>query len=124
MLTIRNEQMRALEGSVADRLVAEAVDHIRLSLPDIFAELGAPQVRESVLLAYSKSARYALETWSDVISFLNTMYILGFDFDEDPRYPWAPNILQSTDLPSEEKARLLVEAALREARNIAANPAE
>ena len=46
----------------------------------------ADRVRGSVLFAKSKAAGYGIESWTDVLGYLNVMYILGFDFDEDPRY--------------------------------------
>ncbi len=116
MLTIRNDQIRALAGSVSDRLTSVAVNHIRLSLPDLYAEMGADQVRESVLLAYSKASTYEMAAWSDVLAYLNVMYILGFEFDEDPRYPWAAQILRSAELQPGDKSRLLLDNALEESQ--------
>jgi hypothetical protein len=47
MLTIRDAQMRVLEQGAADQFIATAVQHIRVSLPEVYEEMGADRVRES-----------------------------------------------------------------------------
>jgi len=112
MLTIRDEQFRALAANVDDRMIADTVRHIRVSLPDVYEELGEAQVRESVALARTKCAAYGFDTWAAVVGYLDVMYILGFEFDEDPRYPWANEILQAGDRPGEERLQQLRSMAL------------
>lgn len=114
MLVIRTEQMRVLGQNVLARLIEAAVQHVRDSVPDVFDQMGADRVRESVLLAKSKAADYGLETWSDVIAYLNVMYIIGFHFDEDPRYGWAKQTLEIAELSTQEKMDSLLRLAMKE----------
>ena len=115
MLTIRDEQLRVLEKDVEDRMFADAVHHIRVSLPDIYEELGEEQVRQSVALAKSRSAAHGFDTWAAVVGYLDVMYILGFEFEEDPRYPWANEILEAFDRSNEERLEQLLRMAMQAA---------
>jgi hypothetical protein len=115
MLTIRDEQLRLLETSVDDRMCAEAVRHIREAIPEVYGELGEEQVRGSVALARAKSVEYGFDSWAAVVGYLDVMYILGFEFDEDPRYPWASEILQEFDRPNEERLAQLLQMAMQTA---------
>ena len=124
MLIIRAAQMQAFSRAVSDNLIESAVEHIRTSLPEMFEQLGREEVRESVLFAMRKADEYGLDDWSQVVRYLNVMYILGFEFDEDPRYAWANEILRSARPDANEKTKLLTEWAVYESSTAHAVPVD
>jgi hypothetical protein len=114
MLTISAAQMQALSDATHERLVDMAVNHIRTALPETYDALGYEGVHESVLIAAQKADRYGLERWPEIVRYLDVMYILGFDFDDDPGYPWAQQVLTDTDMPPDEKMETLTAHAIDE----------
>jgi hypothetical protein len=104
--------MLALSDATHERLIDMAVDHIRTALPETYDALGYEGVRESVLIAVQKAEHYGLERWPEIVRYLDVMYILGFDFDDDPYYSWAQQVLTDTDLPPDEKMDTLTAHAI------------
>lgn len=111
MLTIRREQFQAFEQASRERFVDRGAQHVETALPARYRELGREQVRESVRQAMQKADRYGITQEYDVLRLLNCMYVLGFDFDTDRRYPWASETLLDTRLKSGPKMNLLVRLA-------------
>ena len=114
-LTIRAKQMGALDQAGTEQFIRRAIDHIRVSLPEIYSGEGQDAVRASALQALAKANEFAIEEQFDVIRYLNLMYILGFEFDEDPSYPWARETLLAKQFTPREKLDLLTQLALQEA---------
>lgn len=112
MLTIRREQFEEIGRRLAHRWEDTMVLHLETFFPERCAELGEKGVRESIDLGIKKSAKYDIYTERDVCKFLNFMFALGFDFDTDPEYPWANEILTNPALGrSNVKMHLLEKAA-------------
>ena len=114
MLIIRDTQMQAFANMLAGAFEQTALAHLRQSLPEACAEIGETAVRQSIRLAVRKCAQYQFDTVSETLRYLNIMYWVGFDFDEDPECPWAQKILNNENLDSEEKLDALEQAALSE----------
>ena len=114
-LTIRAKQMGALNQASTEQFIRRAIDHIRVSLPEIYGDIGDDAVRASALKALEKANQFAIEEQFDVIRYLNLMYILGFEFDEDTSYPWARETLLAEHFSPREKLDLLTQLALQEA---------
>jgi hypothetical protein len=120
MLTVTSAQVELLSERLTERLIDDGVEHVRASLPEVFDRMGQAEVRESVRLALRKSGQYGLESWSDAVRYLTVMYILGFEFDDDPRYAWAPRILGDPELSADAKMDGVTDWALKESE--AAHP--
>jgi len=112
MLQIRAEQMEMFRRNRENRMIDAAMEHVRHSLPDIYYSLGPDAVRDSVLKAKSKCLQYRFDISSAVFDYLAVMYILGFDFDEDPRYQSAKHVLADPELPAEFRIRQLLDLAI------------
>jgi hypothetical protein len=94
MLRIRPEQLDAFETARLMQFADTAVAHVRATRPLYFEAAGEAAVRESVCGALAKARRYGIRRGEDLLRFLNVCLILGFDFDEDGRYPWARPLLE------------------------------
>jgi hypothetical protein len=95
MLTIRSRQRAALREGRRRRFEDRAVAFVREQWPERWTHLGEVAVRALVEIAEQRAAAYGLDTERDAIRYLNHMLALGRDFDTDPRYPWAGEILQN-----------------------------
>ena len=111
MLTISNSQQDQLQASLLGDFCDRAVSHLRRIFPEATRSLDATELRQLVSDAIKRSARYGFRTEREVVAFADAMVLLGSGFDEDPRYPWALEILNKIDWTPEYKARLLVETA-------------
>jgi hypothetical protein len=105
------EAFATMEASVFEE---KALAHLQQNLPEACAELGDAAVRKSIRLAIRKCTEYQFFTVSETLRYLNVMYWVGFEFDEDPQCPWAQEILNNEDLESEERLDALEQTALRE----------
>jgi len=68
-------------------MIDAALEYVRTGFPEIYERPGEAAVRESVVVAMRSAQRYGLEEWSAVLLYLDAMYVLGFDFDQDPQHP-------------------------------------
>ena len=93
-------------------MIGAAVEYVRSGFPEIYERLGEGPVRESVVVAMRNAQRYGLEEWSAVLLYLDAMYVLGFDFDQDPQHPWAGEILNDPALSPSERIQLITDSAL------------
>ena len=55
--------------------------------------MGQKGTYQAIQKGFDKSDEYGFETEYDVARYIDLMYLLSFDFDTDPRYPWASAIL-------------------------------
>ncbi len=124
MPIIRTSQMFELGASSKERLIQEQVARIDQSLPDVTATMAPGEVEQSVHLAIQKGEQYGLKEWTGICRYLDVMYILGFDFDEDSRYEWAREKLEDQDLSEHEKMDQVTELALKESEAAHPEPAE
>ena len=107
MLMIRNEQLDALREARFERLIERAAKHLRNTLPDAYDFFGREAVNSSARNAVARCRRYGVNVEYDVFRFFNLMYVLGFDFDTDPKCPWAAGILNDPMLSGTIKLDLL-----------------
>lgn len=114
--------MQSFAGEANRRLIDSAVERIRTALPDVAGQMERSDVEATVHHAIAKSESYGVKEWPDVIRYLDVMYILGFTFDEDERYPWAAPVLTAAELEGSEKMRQLTDMALEASRR--AHPLE
>ena len=100
MLVIRKEQMAVFLRLQLKEFEDKTCERLLKLKPDQCRKLGEKAVRKSIQDGIERSFQYGIKTERDIARYINIMYTLGFDFDTDPRYPWAADILKS---PSETK---------------------
>ncbi len=108
MITIRDAQLPVLSPEFLEPLVR----FVRDNVPEVHASAGEAGVLELAREATTRAARYGIVRCRDVGRYVAFMVGLGWNFDTDPRYPWAGAILRHRALTSEQKlAELLAVVA-------------
>ena len=97
MLVIRHAQMQAFSLAAIRQFERRALEHVRGCFPGSYEALGEEGARASISWGVEKARGYGLSEEYDVLRFINLMFALGFDFDEDPAYAWAAEILRDPD---------------------------
>jgi hypothetical protein len=124
MLVIRDEQMRAFATPLLEGWV-EA--HVRQYFPSKCASMQRGELQKRVREGIAKGRRYGFSRDADVCRFVDTSIVLGTDFDRDPRFPWAGDILSDSAFKDPSvRLEMLFEAAcayLRKPHDVAAEPA-
>ncbi len=106
-LTIRNPQMAALEEAQRQEFGKRTIAFIRERYPEACSRFGDQAVRDMVALSLRKAREHGLTARSDILRYINVMYTLGCEFESDPRYPWAREIMSQPRLRPESKINQL-----------------
>jgi hypothetical protein len=110
VITIRSEQAAVFAERAIDRFVGDLVAHFRQHLPQHVAALGEDDVREAIHYGIGRARSYRIESEAAVRVFIQVMFVVGPDFDADPRLPWASRCLLA-DAHEEERVGALLAAA-------------
>jgi hypothetical protein len=110
MLTIRREQIRALAEPGVEDFLRRAAAHLREYFGADCTALGEVALRDAIRHGYQRASGYGLETERDLLRYLTLMFVFGRDFDVDPAFPWAREVLGSASPPSSKTDRLHVHA--------------
>lgn len=107
MLVIRKEQMRVFEQVSEDRFVSSLKTHTRRShMQRCLHWRMSPD--EATMLAIERARARGITAGPDIRRVLDTMMLLGPDFHEDPRYPWAERFFARLDLLGPEIVSMLL----------------
>lgn len=107
MLTIRDEQMKALAAAAHDQFEVVAVRHLETSVPDFCAHLGPVALAAFVHSAVKRGLSHGLEEDYDLLRFVNLTYLLDPGFDENPDLPWAKAYLADREIDPSARLDLL-----------------
>ncbi len=99
MLMLSRAQMDSFAASAADSFVARMVTHIRRHFINFSALRDDEALRAVVSRGIRSAAGYSITAERDVARYINVSVSLGLDFAEDPRLPWALEILADRTLP-------------------------
>lgn len=126
VLTIRREQIRAMAAPQIERFLSRARDHVAEQFPEQHAALSAAELSDAVRHGFERASEYGLESERDLLRYQTLMFFFGRDFDRDPRFPWARQILTGPGTPAEKTSHLQTEAlrALDTGRGYRAIPAD
>ncbi len=106
MLKIREEQFDAFrahaEQSFEDRMFA----HISRCWPVQAAEMTEPKLRLLIRTSLSRAGEHGLKAEYDVGRYIDCAFILGEQFEQDARIPWARATLGSSRSPH-DRAEML-----------------
>jgi len=95
VLTIHEEQISALRAEILDTFAEQMSAHLaRFSRPS-FGALKEEDRRKVVQLGLGRAASYGFTFEGPIRLYLELMALLGSDFDTDPQYPWASEILNA-----------------------------
>jgi hypothetical protein len=101
MLVIREQQMDALSQVALDAFEDEMVAHLRQLAPQHCKAVGEKGLRQVVRTGFERANKYGLTNRGPVRFYLDLMIMLGSDFDTDPQYPWATDLLEDSTMPDQ-----------------------
>lgn len=110
MLVIRKEQMDAMRDNLKKTYEPRLLTYMRDESPEVIEDATESECRELIYDCIDKAGEYGLHDYYEVQQFMQCMLWLGADFDT--QYDWAINILEDSDLSSDERADALEDAAL------------
>jgi len=93
MLTIRTEQLAVFDKTARAAFESEMLKHLPAFYPKHSEALGEKGLRQVVSLGLQHAKKYGLTSRGPVRTYLECMFLLGSQFDRDPQYPWATDIL-------------------------------
>lgn len=94
MLTIRGEQIKVFEQHAKKRFESETVLHIAKFSPRQFEILGEETIRQIIGSGLERAEGYGFTNRGPARFYVELMFMLGSDFDTDPQYPWAAELLR------------------------------
>jgi len=97
-LVIRDEQMRAFEAVQRHRLVRELRAAFLSAYPERCRELGPEALDAVIRLGLEKAPRHGLASVGECTGFIDLMLNLSPEFDTDPAFAWARQILEMPKL--------------------------
>ncbi len=97
MLVMRDQQMQAFVQNAKRRFEAETVRHISRFAPTQFEILGEKTIRQIVSLGIERAEKYGFTNRGPVRFYIELMFMFGSDFDTDPQYAWAAEVLCGSD---------------------------
>lgn len=98
MPTIRPDQWQTLHATRQTALQANLMARFRELWAAQAEQLGDQAVRDWIDHAVQASGQHGLTLELDVRRYLDIMAVLGRDFDQDTRYPWASAVLADAAL--------------------------
>jgi hypothetical protein len=90
MLTIRHDQVTALEADLFERWMDK---HLRRFFPSLCAARSVPDLGCFIRAGIEKARGYGFVEKAEMSGFIDLMLVLGEDFDRNPALPWACGLL-------------------------------
>jgi hypothetical protein len=113
MLKIRDQQMVVLQDLQRQTFGDATLAFIRERYPQACASFSEADLRGMVALALRKAREHGITAHADILRYINVMFTLGCDFEADPDYPWAQEIMNTPRLKPASKINQLTARTLR-----------
>lgn len=94
--TIRKEQFEALGNVSKEHFVKQVTAHVQQFFPERYELLGEVQVLQMIRFGIQKAAAYGITAEADVCRYIDLLFVFGAQFDRDPQYEWAREILNDS----------------------------
>jgi hypothetical protein len=122
MLLIRKQQIEAFERVRSPDFDDYMVAHLKDFTPLHWASIGEAGIRKLITTGIEGARKYDF-TWRGPVKFyIETMILLGVDFDSDPQYPLPGKILRDASIPDQTERADRVHAWLMELLDAAGGP--
>lgn len=93
LFAIRGEQMAVFSTAAEQQFEDWMVGHLNRFFAARCKKLREEQLRELIRYGIRRAASHGLTVRRDVCKYIDVTMVLGRDFDQDSRYPWAAKIL-------------------------------
>lgn len=125
MFKIRKEQLDALSKASLKSFEERMVIHLLKFFQPQCEPLGDARVRETIHYGIARAKSYGIIAERDVCKYIDLMFAFGADFDKDPNYSLAPQILMDKNTPDPtQRINKLFETALEHVRQAASARAQ
>jgi hypothetical protein len=121
-LKIRTAQVEAFEQVRLPEFEDHMVEHMREFSPLHSKSLGEEGMRVLIRTGMERAKKHGFTQRNTVGFYLETNILLGIDFDTDPQYPWAGQILRAATTPDQTQRADRLHARLIEMLDVAGGP--
>jgi hypothetical protein len=121
-LIIRKYQMEAFEETGSPQFENLMVEHLKDFSPLHSASLGDDGMRTLIRVGRERAGRHGFTARGPVQFYIDTIILLGVDFDTDPQYPWIAEILNEQSTRGQMQRADRVHAWLMEFLEAAGGP--
>ncbi len=121
-MLIRKEQMQALEEARLPEFEDYMVVHLGKFSPLHSKSLGEAGIRTLIRVGMERAKRHGFTHRGPVKFYIETMILLGVDFDTDPQYPRPGEILRDLSIPDQTQRADKIHAWLIELLDAAGGP--
>ena len=119
MLIIREPQFKVIHRKRSRVFAERLAEHLKKYFPEECAAMPDTDLVEIIDHGKTRALHYDFRSEKDVCKYLNLMFTFGRDFDRDPAFPWAAELLNTKPrLPSISKMGVLYDRALQEAESL------
>jgi hypothetical protein len=122
MLIIREAQMEVFRALTGGSFEDHLVEHLRKSFPHRAGTLDEHGLRHVIRYGMERADNYGFTKRGPSRFYIETMFILGSDFDTDPQYPWAFEVLSDQEIEDEVERADALHARLTEYMGAAVCP--
>lgn len=118
-MEVRNAQVNALGRAQEEDFRRRLKEKLLEDYPEDSEALGEDKLDVVIDQGIERARSYGIAAEDDIGLYFDIMFNLAYNFDTNPKYPWAGPILRNPTLTAEEKLRqvsgLAQEALDREA---------
>ena len=107
MLVFREDQTEVFRQEAEDRFIVETTAELRAENPAETLPLADSELHELVSYTVIVCASYGIESEACVCAYAHLALLLGRDFDQEPEFAWAREILDDDDFSEEQKVWLV-----------------
>lgn len=107
MLTIRPEQLEIFAELEERKFEKWMLTHLLTFFPDKCGTTGNVELQGTIRHGIKRAAAYGVTSKAGVCKYIDLMVVFGSNFDADPRFPWAGQILgAATDSATKMRSAL------------------
>ena len=107
VLVIRNEQLNLLTESARERWLAQ---HVKRCFPDFAEKLQPSELLDFIRRNRRRAIPY-FQSEAGVSLYIDLVCLLGEGFSDDPRLPWARDILTNSSIDETQRRVMLYSRA-------------
>ena len=103
MLMIKNKQMEVFKQHAKDIFKKNVFNHLRSVFPEETLLVSDEKLEYLINIGIINSQKYEISMEWDIRRYLECCILYGWNFDTDPNYQWAINILNDKDFDGKTK---------------------
>src|SRR3954466_5305786 len=105
MLIVRKEQMAMFEAHLGQRFRNQVRKHVRQEFPEQTKGLTDPAIDKRIADATERARLYEIGTERDITLFVDLVFLLGANFEQERKMAWAKKILVDSSMEGAAKMK-------------------